>query len=238
MTRLLRTRCCILLISLVVLGAAPVCNAGAIAQQTAALPDIPAPATGTAAWVARAMRMNGVPMTIKRFDSSANAAEVLHQYEHTLRTSSDMRTRRSQEGAWQVLAIMTDDYYATIRARDTTVGTEGTITVTPPLAKARAAKRTRFPHPQSAQVVSLQEYEDDGVEAEHIMLVSRQSVNREAREFAARLTQQGWQVLRSEPVQRRDGHIIEAQHAAALAFINVRRTESGGTTILVVWRKA
>jgi len=213
--------------------------AGPIARQTRALPDIAAPAGGESAWIARAMRLNGVPMTIKRFTSPANADEVLHQYEHKLRTSSNMKTRRSQEGAWRVLAVMTDDYYATIRARNTSRGAEGTITVTPPLADAKPAKRTSFPHPATTKVVSLQEYEDEGVAAEHVGLVSRRSVAIEARAFAALLSQRGWQMLRNEPAQRRDGHVIEAQQASALAFIHLRRAErEGATTILVVWKKA
>lgn len=216
------------------------CEAGTVARQTQALPDIPAPANGEALWIARAMRLNGVPMTIKRFTSTANAAEVLRQYEQKLRTRSDMKTRRTEEQGWRVLALKTNDYYATIRARDTLRGAEGTITVTPPLADAKPVKHTRFPHPDTAEVVSLQEYDDAGVEAEHISFASRRTVAIEAREFATRLTNDGWQLLRSEPTARRgDGHVIEAQKAAALALINFRRGQSGGaTTILVVWRKA
>jgi hypothetical protein len=215
----------------------PLCAAESIARQTQRLPDIAAPAGGDAAWIARAMRLNGVPMTIKSFKSPTNADEVLHQYEHRLRTSSDMKMRRAQEGAWQVLAVMTDDFYATIRARNTARGSEGTVTVTPPLSGMKPMKHTRFPHPDSAAVVSLQEYDDAGIEAEHISFASRRSVAIEAQAFAARLSEHGWQVLRNEPAQRRQGHVIEAQKAAELAFVNLRRAESGGATILVVWRK-
>ena len=215
-------------------------NAGTIARQTASLPDIPAPSGGEGAWIARAMRLNGVPMTIKSFVSPTNADEVLHEYERRLRTSSDMQTRRSRDGAWQVLAVMTNNYFVTIRARDTVRGTEGTITVTPALENARARKYTRFPHPDSAQIVSVQEYEDDGIEAEHISFVSRRSAAIEARDFATNLEQQGWHLLRNEPsASGRNAHVVEAQKAAALAFIHLRRAETGGTTtILVVWRKA
>jgi hypothetical protein len=217
-----------------------VCDAGTIAAQTAKLPDIAAPTNGTSAWISRGMRLNGVPMTIKQVTSHANAAEVLHQYERTLRTSADMKTRRTQEADWHVLAVLTSDYYATIRVRDSAHGAEGTITVTPPLAHARPLKRTRFPHPRTAQIVSVQEYDDAGVEAQHISFVSRRSVAIEAREFAALLSKADWRLLRDEPTARPGGgHVIEAQKAAELAFINVRRAAGDpATTILVVWRKA
>jgi hypothetical protein len=211
---------------------------GSIARQTQTLPDIAAPAGGEAVWIARAMRLNGVPMTIKSFTSPTNATEVLHQYEHRLRTGADMKTRRSQDDDWHVLAVTTNGYYATIRARNTPRGTEGVVIVTPPLADMKPLKRTRFPHPDSAAVVSLQEYDDGGIEAEHISFASRRSVTIEARAFATRLSQHGWQIVRSEPTHASDGHIIEAQNATAFAFVNLRRSEGGGATILVVWRKA
>jgi hypothetical protein len=227
-------------------------DAGVLQRQTQSLPDIQPPSGGQAFWIARAMRLNGVPMTIKSFSSPTNADEVLHQYEHALRTSSDMKTRRTQEQDWRVLAVMSKDSYVTIRARNTSQGSEGTIAVTPPLAQLKPSKRTRFPCPDSVQVVSLQEYDDDGIQAEHISLVSRRSVGIEAQAFASALSQQGWQLLRSEATannagsrggrhssKRGHGHVIEAQKAAQLALINVWRNASGGaTTIVVVWRKS
>jgi hypothetical protein len=215
------------------------CLAGALERQVQSLPDIQAPNGGSAFWIAKAMRLNGVPMTIKSFMSPMNVDEALHHYERKLRTSTNTTTRRSTEQQWRVLAVMSPDYYATIRARNTSMGSEGTITVTPSLANLKPSKRTRFPYPDSAQVASLQEYEDAGIAAEHISFVSRHGVTREAREFATALTRQGWQLLRDEPTAKRgNGHVIEAQKAAELALINVQRANGGGpTTILVVWKK-
>jgi hypothetical protein len=185
------------------------------------------------------MRLNGVPMTLKSFSASANADEVLNHYERELRISSDQKVRRSQDAQWRVLSVMAPQYFITIRARNTARGTEGTIAVSPPLSHAKASTRTRFPHPASARVASLQQYDDEGIEAEHISLISRRSVAMEAREFAKLLAREGWQLLRSESAaDRRGGHVIEAQKAAALAVINVQRMDHGGeTSIMVVWRK-
>ncbi len=214
--------------------------ASAIARQTRALPEIPAPLGGEASWIAPAMRLNGVPMTIKRFSSRANADAVLHHYEQQLRTSASMKTRRTREGEWQVLAIMANAYYATIRAHDTAQGAQGTITVTPALAHLKPRKHTNFPHPPTARIISLQEYDDAGIEAQHISLVSRRSVAIEARDFEQRLERAGWQVQRSEAARTtHQAHVLEAQKGAALAFINLHRAARGGaTTITIVWRKA
>jgi hypothetical protein len=214
------------------------CLAGPVTQQTRSLPDIPAPLGGEATWIARSMRLNGVPMTIKQFTTRANADAVLHHYESTLRTSSNMKTRRSIEGNVRVLAVMTDDYYATIRANDSVHGAIGTITVTPPLTHLVPRKHTRFPRPSTVQIVSLQEYDDDGLQAEHISLVGKRGVAIEAREFETALRRDGWELLRSEPsTKHRGSYVIEAQKAASLAFINLRRAQRDATTIVVVWRK-
>lgn len=214
--------------------------AASIARQAAKLPDIAAPPGGHAEWVARAMRLNGVPMTIKSFTAKSNADEVLHHYERTLRTSADSQTRRTQEGQWQILSVMNEHSYVTVRATNGVDGATGTVTVTPSLEDAQPHKHTRFPHPNSAQLISIQEYEDEGVEAEHLSFVSRRSAAVEGHQFAAVLEQRGWQVLRDEPSGRaRTAHVVEAQNASALAFIHLRRADTGGlTTILVVWRKA
>jgi hypothetical protein len=232
------------LVLLVLLSGGCAANAGALLRETQPLPDVGPPPGGHAFWIARAVRLNGVPMTIKSFDSSANAEEVLHHYERQLRTSSDLKTKRSQQDNWRVLAVLAPRYYITIRARDTAHGAEGTIAVSPALAQVsaseRMSKRTSFPHPESTRVVNLQQYDDDGIEAEHISLVSARSVTIEAREFSSLLARQGWQLLRSEATaDRRGGHVIEAQKSAALALINLQRGNRGGeTSILIVWRKA
>jgi hypothetical protein len=226
-------------------------EAGLLQRQTQALPDVQPPPGGSAFWIAQAMRLNGVPMTIKSFASPANADEVLHQYEHKLRTTSDTKTQRTNEDEWRVLAILSKDAYVTIRARNTVRGSEGTIAVTPPLANLKPSKRTRFPCPESVEIISLQEYDDNGIEAEHISLVSQRSSGIEAQAFASMLSQQGWRLLRNEPtannidrrnvqkVERGTGYVIEAQKAAQLALINLWRSAGGSTTtVMVVWRKA
>ena len=213
--------------------------ARALQREIQRLPDVAAPPGGKAFWIARAMRLNGVPMTIKSFASPSRADEVLHHYERQLRTSVELKTKRTKEASWHVLALAAPAYFITIRARDNARGAEGTIAVSPVLSEVGAATRTSFPHPEATRVVNLQQYDDEGIEAEHISLASARSVTIEAREFATLLTRRGWQLLRSETTRDRRGHVIEAQKAASLAFIHLYRTRAGSdTAITVVWRKA
>jgi hypothetical protein len=49
--------------------------------ERAALPDLAAPPQGTAQWIARNMRMNGLPMSLKAFESRLAPDAVLAYYE-------------------------------------------------------------------------------------------------------------------------------------------------------------
>lgn len=221
------------------IGAVSSASAGSLAREVETLPDIAPPPGGRSIWIARAMRLNGMPLTLKAFSSTMNVEEALAHYEHQLKTGVSIATKRSQEGKWRTLAVFAPAYFITIRARNEGHGVQGTIAVSPVSDKRRATRHTRFPHPAPAQLVNLQQYDDVGVEAEHISFVSRRSVSIEAREFAATLNRAGWDLVRNEAAHGSDGsYIIEAQKGAQLAYVNIERRARGDTAIVVLWKKA
>ena len=214
-------------------------HAGEIASLTSDFPDPEPPPNGEAQWVAQSMRMNGLPMTIKAFKTSARVDEVIYFYERWWRGKGKADYTRSTRGEWRTLGIKTDEHYITVQARSTLGGSEGTIAVSGDPSKV-ARVTTRFPHPKSAKVVTLQEYEDFGLQSEHITLLSQRAATVEAREFADMLVRQGWQLVLDRRATKTQGHIIEvqkdAQHAQ-LSFLPARQL--GATTaVTVVWKKS
>ena len=214
-------------------------HAGEIASLTAGFPEPVPPPNGEAQWVAQSMRMNGLPMTIKAFKTAASVDEVIYFYERWWRGKGKADYTRSQRGEWRVLGIKTDEHYITVQARSTLGGAEGTIAVSADPGKVQRVQ-TRFPHPKSATVVTLQEYEDFGMQSEHITLLSQRAAGVEAREFAAILVRGGWQVVLDQRAKKTSGHMLEvqkdAQHAQ-LSFMPGR--ELGATTaVTVVWKKS
>jgi hypothetical protein len=214
-------------------------HAGEIAALTSRFPEPAAPPNGEAQWVAQSMRMNGLPMTIKAFKTSANVDEVIYFYERWWRGRGKADYTRDQLGEWRILGIKTDDYYITVQARRTLAGAEGTIAVS---ADPRSVKRstTKFPHPKTANVVTLQEYEDFGVQSEHITLLSQRAASIEARDFAKLLVRGGWHLVLDQRATKAQGHVIEAQKDAQhvrLSFVPGR--DLGATTaVTVVWQKS
>lgn len=217
-----------------------IAQASEVSHLTAQLPDIDAPPQGQAQWVARSMRMNGLPMTIKAFQTTMGTDEVLNFYEHWWAGKALAQYSRSKQGEWRILGIHSDKYAITIEVRKTLGGAEGTIAVSPKLGKVERVATT-FPHPVSATLLNLQEYDDDGIEAEYISMSSARSVSAEAHDFASLLEREGWQLIIDRRAQvETDAYIIEAQKGANHAQLTFKPNvvKNANTSIAIVWRKS
>src|SRR5688572_6134416 len=145
-------------------------QAGSLPRATDALPSLGAPPQGTAQWIAKSMRMNGLPMTLKVFESRLTPDAVLSHYEWFVKSSGSHESRRTTNAPWQVLMLKSSDHFITVHARPVAHGSEGTILVSPTIEPASLRMRTDFPRPASTRIVNLQQYDDDGVQSEHISL--------------------------------------------------------------------
>lgn len=218
-----------------VIGCVCSANAGAIARLTASLPDIGPPPQGEVRWVARSMRINGVPMTLKTVRSHFQPQELFEHYEALLRGSDHMEARRAVHGEWHVLAIKSRQHYVTIQVHLSVEGSEGTITVT--AIPSTTKFTTEFPRPLTTRLLSLQEYDDAGVESEHISLSSPRAVAVETQAFLHELARDGWQATQRTAKR---GAAIEAQRGAQQAFVMLQTNSAqpSSTTIVVVWKKS
>ena len=212
-----------------------------LANVTKKLPDVPAPPQGEVWWISKSMRMNGLPMTLKNFRSRLSAEAVCDYYRFNARTRAGNEVLPSRSGDWSVLSIKSRNDLVTIQVRPTLLGSEGTITGSPPPEAIRTKVETRFPRPATSSVVNLQEYDDAGMRAEHISMTSARSVGVEAQAFVQKLHRDGWQIILREPMQATPrGQLIEAQKGAQHALLSLMPDNSrpGVTAIVVVWRKS
>lgn len=207
---------------------------------TRTLAIVPSPPQGQSEWVARSMRLNGLPMTLKSFQSRLTPDAVLRHYESTIGARGAASSFRTRQGHCQTLSIRDHAELITIEAQATIAGSTGTIAVTPMLNVAQLRVETSFPRPATTSVVNLQEFDDDGIEAEHISLSSVRSVVVEAQGFAQALQRAGWQMVRLQPMKAApSGRVLEAQKGAQQAFLTITRNGvRPATSIVVVWRKS
>jgi hypothetical protein len=208
---------------------------------TSGLPDVPAPPQGDVWWISKSMRMNGLPMTLKNFRSRLTPDAVCDYYRLNVPTHAPGEILRSRNGDWSMLSIRSRRELVTVQVRATRLGSEGTITVSPPPETVRLKVETTFPRPLSATIVNLQEYDDAGMEAEHITLSSVRSVGVEAHAFVDRLTRNGWQITLREPMQSVSrGQLVEAQKGAQHAMLSLApdKLRPGTTSIVIIWKKS
>lgn len=224
----------------VLLLVAMACPAGA-EHSRPALPDMAAPPQGTAQWISRSMRMNGLPMTLKAFESRLSPDAVLAHYESMLKTAGGHETRRLTSSPWQVLSFKSPEHLITLHARAVGAGSQGTILVSPVLEEAPLRMRTKFPRSPTARIVNLQQYDDAGMESEHISLASDRSPFVEARAFSQLLIRDGWTIIETRPTQQTHrGFVLEAQRDAEQALIVILpdAARASGTAIVITWKKS
>jgi hypothetical protein len=215
-------------------------QAGSLSRATEALPDMSAPPHGSAQWVAKSMRMNGLPMTLKVFESRLTPDAVLSHYESFVKASGTHESRRTINTPWQVLMLKSADHFITVHARAVAHGSEGTILVSPALELASLRMRSEFPRPASTRIVNLQQYDDDGVQSEHISLSSNRASFTELQEFSQLLIGEGWSVLDTRPTQQvHRGFVLEVQRQTehALLVIVPNAAQPTTTAIAITWRK-
>ncbi|MBL8265740.1 hypothetical protein [Steroidobacter sp.] len=212
-----------------------------LVRTTQTLPDLAAPPQGTAQWIARRMRMNGLPMTLKAFESRLSADAVLAHYESQLRSSGSHETRRSMSSPWQVLMFRSHDHFVTVHARTVSGGSEGTILVSPALDPARLRVHSDFPRPPAARIVNLQQYDDAGMQSEHISFTSERSPFVEAQAFSELLIRDGWTKIDTRPTYKAHrGFVLEAQRDAEQALLVVipDAARPTRTAVVVTWKKS
>ena len=226
---------CRMAVVLLILWALPA-NAG-----RKALPDLAAPPQGSAQWIARSMRMNGLPMSLKAFESRLSPDAVLAHYESELRSSGSHDVRRSVNPPWQVLMLKSREHFITVYARRTGSGSEGTILVSPALDPGVLKLQTDFPRPSTARIVNLQQYDDSGMQSEHISLSSERTPYIEAQAFSQLLITNGWNIIDTRPTRESyRGFVLEAQRQAeqALLVIIPDAARPSTTAIVVTWKKS
>lgn len=206
-----------------------------------ALPDLAAPPHGSAQWIARSMRMNGLPMTLKAFESRLSPDAVLAHYESELKTSGSHDVRRGVNSPWQVLMVRSHDHFITVHARSNSSGSEGTILVSPALDPMALKLQTDFPRPSTTHIVNLQQYDDAGMRSEHISLSSERAPLTEAQAFSQLLITSGWSIIDTRPtLESYRGFVLEAQRQAehAVLVIMPDAARPATTAIVVTWKKS
>lgn len=187
------------------------------------------------------MKLNGLPMTLQSLRSQLPPTAVLEHFSNWWSVQTEGvrgATYTARDGRWQILGFSSRDLHITVRISATASGSIGTLAVSRNPSSTPPSVETTFPSSHAARVVNLQEYEDDGISAEHISFQSARSVATEAHEFRRLLQREGWSIYRDEMSRTTTGgRVLETQKGANVAQLTFTPAPPSGSHIIVIWRK-
>lgn len=145
------------------------------------------------------IRVNGTPMSVRRFEADQPIEAVLGYFAHEWSTEpSAQPVKRSQLGTWTVLNQNIGDRHRSVQVREQGPGTiEGLLAVTSPAMHREPVLAIRLPADFS--IVSVVDSNDQGRAAQQIMAKSRQSLTNIENAIEAQLRSSGW----SSPQRRK-----------------------------------
>jgi hypothetical protein len=199
-----------------------------------ALPDL------KLTWVAPDIVHNGMPMQIRRFDSSEDVPTILARYRREWKASAQSPQDAIEYaiGGYQVIAKMRDKCFYTVQVRRQGLsGSQGLLAV----SQIQDNNQVRvlgkdFPMMSGSLVAADMTHRDPGKEARTIMLMNQFSTHANADFYRRVLGGDGWNTLSDHLVPFQggngNGYALTFKRGFNETSMVISRTE-GGSSVLV-----
>lgn len=173
-------------------------------------PEMTPPPQAQVQWVSDDMRINGVPMRVESFQSSASQAEVVAFFEAHWRNSGNEKVAVTVAGADTLVGRPHGPFYQMVKVRsDGRAGSSGTLSVSQILGIQPRIDASGIPAPdRSAQAVNVVESTDAGLRSKQVLWLSKGNASALAGQYHASLLRSGWSLLQQ---QAAPGHADSAQ---------------------------
>ncbi|WP_432382462.1 hypothetical protein [Duganella sp. P38] len=160
------------------------------------------PAAATAGWqdlpdslalapLGDAMVVNGVPMQMRRFNTTLQAEALLQQVQDSWeRGHVRGSVSRSQVAGWTVLNQTLGPEHRSFQVRQAGAGLEGMVALTSP--QLRREPSLAVPLPAAMTAVSVIDSTDQGKQSQQVIAFSSRSVEASAQALEAALRARGW----------------------------------------------
>jgi hypothetical protein len=197
-------------------------------------PDFPQP-QAKVQWVSPYMLFNGVPMSVKRFDSDLSAASVLAFYRRVWAGSGQAAPVENPVGVWQTISAMRGNCFFTVQVQAAGAsGSTGLLSATQQPDKTRViASDMQLPMMSGSSIINDIAHRDDGKNARTLLLSNTFSAQANADFYRQNLTDQGWKMLNSYEMTTAKGPAITIVMKRDLAEANLVITRSAGNTLVL-----
>lgn len=192
-------------------------GAGALAQASftrgsTPWPLIPEPPKAKVEWVSDDMRLNGIPMQVQRFESTASKEEVVAHYVAYWRTAQvpakpgETVAAVTPHGLDTLVARTHGPFYSMVKVRSAGPGrSEGTISTSQLLGTEPTLDTSGVPSPGGAKPVNVVESIDNGKRNKQVLFFSRDSLTSVAGFYQQSLRAAGWTLLQEQSAAKASG---------------------------------
>lgn len=195
-------------------------------------PDFPEP-KAKLQWVSPYMIYNGVPMSIKRFDSEQKPADILAFYRQAWAAGRDSASIQEYKvEPWQTIAVMRGKCFFTVQVQ--AAGQNGSTGL---LSATRAPEQTRvipadkvLPMMTGSSIINDIEHKDEGKSARTLLLSNAFSPEANADFYRRNLSGQGWQTVSSYQMKTKKGPGITLVMKRGLAEASLVISRTGQAT--------
>jgi hypothetical protein len=209
-------------------------SAGAMADEIDC-PQFPEPKAAVQ-WVAPYMLYNGVPMSIRRFDSEQKPAEILAFYRQAWGggAPSTLPVENIVE-PWQTIAVARGKCFFTVQVQAAgPSGSTGLLSVTSTAKGPRVIAADKvLPMMTGSKVLNDIEHRDDGKTARTLLLSNSFSPESNADFYRRTLADQGWKPVSSYQMQTKRGPGITLTMKRGLAETSLVFSRSGSQTTVL-----
>lgn len=185
-------------------------------------------------WVAPYMIYNGVPMSIKRFDSDQKPADILAFYRQAWNASGTAAPQEYTTGPWQNIAAMRGKCFFTVQVQAAGSGSTGLLSATQPLDKPRiASSEHALPMMSGSTVINDIEHRDDGKNARTVLLSNSFSLDANADFYRQNLADQGWKIINGYRMPTKKGPGVTLVLKRGVAETSIVITRDGANTMVL-----
>lgn len=198
-------------------------------------PRFPEPDNVNLQWVAPYMVYNGVPMSVKRFDSEQRPAAILAFYRQAwASTTPSAAPQEYTVDPWQTIAAMRGKCFFTVQVQAAGKGSTGLLSVTQAPDSPRAISQDRtIPMMSGSTVINDIDHRDGGKTARTLLLSNGFSAETNASFYRQNLGDQGWKTVSSYQMTTKKGPGITLVMKRGLAEASLVITREGQQTFVL-----
>ncbi len=197
-------------------------------------PSFVEPSKAKLQWVAPYMMYNGVPMSIKRFDSEQKPEEILAFYRQAWRGTGPAAPVENTVEPWRTITAMRGRCFFTVQVQAAGPGSTGLLSATqaPGQTKVTPADKA-LPMMTGSTVLNDIDHRDEGKSARTILLSNGFSAETNAGFYRQNLADRGWKMVNSYQISTKRGPGITLVMKKGAAEASLVITREGQHTMVL-----